>query len=215
MTDKDFIALVKEGREDEVRAELQAYPDLASAQEDGVSAILLAVYSGQATIARAIADARCGNVDIFESAALGDQHVLADLLKKHPDQINDHSADGFTPLGLAAYFGHREFVQALLKAGADPNIASKNSIGVVPLHSALSNKHTEIARDLVEAGTDVNTPSRFGYTPLHYVAEFGDWQMADFLLMHGASTSQVDNIGETAAMKARTKGFTGLADILE
>ena len=218
MTDQEFIALVKEGKEDEVRNELQANPNLASAQENGVSALLWAIYYGHAPIGRVIADARCGKIDLFEATALGDRHVLADLLKLNPTSVNEYSPDGFTPLGLAAFFGHREIVSDLLKANADPTIASKNPLGVIPLHSALAGGHKEIARALVEAGrpgTQVNTPNKEGWFPLHYTAHSGDRETSDFLLMRGASTSQVNNIGETPAMEARKHGFTDLADILE
>ena len=218
MTDQEFIALVKEGKEDEVRNELQANPNLASAQENGVSALLWAIYYGHAPIGRVIAEARCGKIDMFEATALGDRHVLADLVKQNPDSVNEYSADGFTPLGLAAFFGHREIVEDLLKANADPTIASKNPLGVIPLHSALAGGHKEIARALVEAGrpgTQVNTPNKEGWFPLHYTAHSGDRETSDFLLMHGASTSQVNNIGETPAMEARKYGYTDLADILE
>lgn len=218
MTDKEFIALAKEGKADVVSEQLQAYPNLTTAQEDGVSAILWAIYYGQAPVARIIADARCGKVDIFEATALGDRHVLADLIKAHPESVNEYSADGFTPLGLAAYFGHREIVDDLLKAGADPTLASKNPLGVIPLHSALSGGHKEIARALIESGNpalQVNTPNKEGWMPLHYTAHSGDRETSDFLLMHGASTSQVNNIGETPAMEARKFGYSALADILE
>ncbi len=154
-------------------------------------------------------------IDIFEAAALGDQHIMEQLIIQDPESINDYSADGYTPLGLAAYFGHLEMVKQLLKAGANPNLPSKNALGVIPLHSALSNGAKEIARALVEAGSDVNFPNKEGWTPLHYTAHSGDWETSDFLLSKGASTSQVNNIGETAAMEARTHGYTDLADILE
>ena len=215
MTDQEFVALAKSGDADAVQTEVQADPNLVNAKENGVSALLWAVYYGHAPVGRVIADARCGNVDIFEATALGDRHKLAEILQGHPRTVNEYASDGFTPLGLAAYFGYREIVDDLIAAGANPNLASKNALGVVPLHSALSGGHKEIARALVEAGTDVNTPSKEGWFPLHYVAHSGDRETADYLLMKGASTSQKNNIGETPAMEARTQGHTALADILE
>lgn len=214
MNETEFIELAKKGDRAQVARALASNPAMANAKTDGVSAILWAVYYGQAPIARVIADAR-GSIDIFEAAALGDQHVMSELITQDPESVNDYSADGFTPLGLAAYFGHLEMVKQLLKAGANPNLPSKNGLGVIPLHSALSNGAKEIARVLVEAGSDVNFPSKEGWTPLHYTAHSGDRETSDFLLSKGASTSQVNNIGETAAMEARTHGYTDLADILE
>jgi ankyrin repeat protein len=214
MTETEFVELAKNGDRAAVEKALASNSALARAKSDGVSAILWAVYHGQAPIARVIADAR-GSIDIFEAAALGDEHVMSSLISQDAEAVNDFSADGFTPLGLAAYFGHLEMVKMLLKAGANPNLQSRNGLGVIPLHSALSNGAKEIARVLVEGGSDVNFPSKEGWTPLHYTAHDGDWETSDFLLSKGASTSQVNNIGETAAMEARTHGYTDLADILE
>jgi uncharacterized protein len=213
MTELEFVALAKSGDTDAVRAALHSSPEIVSAKEGGVSGLLWAVYYGHPQIARIIADARNGAVDIFEATALGDRNALPKVVTA--ENVNAFSDDGFTPLGLAAYFGHREIVEDLLKAGADPNIASKNPLGVIPLHSALSGRHKEIARALVEAGTDVNTPNKEGWFPLHYVAHSGDRETADYLTMKGANTSQVNNSGETPAMVARKLGHTDLADILE
>jgi len=215
MNETEFVELAKKGDRAEVEKALAANPSLADARTDGVSAILWGIYHGQTSIARVVADAKLGSIDIFEAAALGDQHVLEQLIAQDPGSVNDYSADGFTPLGLAAYFGHLETVKQLLKAGANLNLPSKNALGIIPLHSALSNGAKEIARVLVEAGSDVNFPSKEGWTPLHYTAHSGDRETSDFLLSKGASTSQVNNIGETAAMEARTHGYTDLADILE
>lgn len=214
MNETEFVELAKKGDRAAIEKALASNPALAGAKSDGVSALLWAVYYGQAPNARAIADAR-GSIDLFEAAALGDQHKMSELLAQDPKSVNDFSADGFTALGLAAYFGHLETVKTLLKAGADPNLASKNGLGVIPLHSALSNGSKEIARVLIEAGSDVNFPSKEGWTPLHYTAHNGDRETSDFLLSKGASPSQVNNIGETAAMEARTHGHDDLADILE
>ena len=214
MTESEFVALAKSGDTDAVRAALDAEPALANAKDEGASALLWSVYYGHPTVGRIIADAR-GSIDVFEAAALGDQHALE---KVDADHINSHAPDGFTPLGLAAYFGHTEVVKQLLAKGADPTIPSKNSLGAIPLHSALSNGHKEIARILLESGhtaLQVNCPNKEGWFPLHYTAHSGDWETSDFLLMHGASTSQVNNIGETPAIEARKFGFDHLADILE
>ncbi|XP_024921315.1 oxysterol-binding protein-related protein 1 [Cynoglossus semilaevis] len=49
---------------------------------------------------------------------------------------------GWTPLHLACYFGHRDVVEELLKAGADVN--SSNNIGDTPLHKAAFTGRKEV-----------------------------------------------------------------------
>src|SRR5688500_16894887 len=72
---------------------------------EGASMVCLAVYYGQPAIAEAIAAAK-GDLDIFEAAALGLVPRLTSLLDAEPGLVNAVAADGFYPLGLAAYFKH-------------------------------------------------------------------------------------------------------------
>nr|XP_029133456.1 oxysterol-binding protein-related protein 1-like [Labrus bergylta] len=44
------------------------------------------------------------------------------------------TSSGWTALHLACYFGHRDVVEELLKAGADANL--QNNMGDTPLHKA-------------------------------------------------------------------------------
>ena len=47
-------------------------------------------------------------VGIFAAAAKGQTAELQSLIEKDPELVNAYSPDGFTPLGLAAFFGHAE-----------------------------------------------------------------------------------------------------------
>lgn len=214
MNETEFVDLAKKGDRALVEKALASDPELAEAKSDGVSAVLWAVYCGHEPIARLIANAK-SSLDIFEGAALGDEHVISIILARRPDSVNDYAADGFTPLGLAAFFGHLETVKQLLRAGADPNLPSKNRLGVIPLHSALANGSKEIARVLIEAGSDVNRQSKEGWTPLHYTAHNGDRETSEFLLSKGALKTPVNSLGQTSAVAARTNDHADLAGLLE
>uniref|UniRef100_A0A3P9M2R6 Oxysterol-binding protein n=1 Tax=Oryzias latipes TaxID=8090 RepID=A0A3P9M2R6_ORYLA len=77
----------------------------------------------------------------------GVQRLLSSQLKEER-QINinckgkSKSNLGWTPLHLACYFGHKEVVKELLKAGADVNLP--NNIGDTPLHKAAFTGRKEI-----------------------------------------------------------------------
>jgi uncharacterized protein len=57
-------------------------------------------------------------LDVFEAAAVGRTERVRELLDGDPTLVGAWSADGFTPLHLAAYFGHVDSVRLLLEHGA-------------------------------------------------------------------------------------------------
>ncbi|CAG10951.1 unnamed protein product, partial [Tetraodon nigroviridis] len=70
---------------------------------------------------------------------LGIQRLLMSKMKEETQiDINckgrKKSNLGWTPLHLASYFGHKDVVEELLKAGADVNLP--NNIGDTALHKA-------------------------------------------------------------------------------
>jgi ankyrin repeat protein len=63
----------------------------------------------------------------------------------------------------------------------------------------------EVARVLIEAHGDVNAPTQDSYTPLHIAAAFGQAEMAELLLKHGAAAQAMAN-GVTARDLATVLG---------
>jgi ankyrin repeat protein len=204
-------AAITTGNVTEAQAAVAENPALLSSPtSQGVSPILMAVYFGQIRVAEALRDAK-GGLDIFEASALGDQHEVDRLLALNPHAHREASADGFSPLGYSAYFGHRELLRDLLERGADPNALSQNDLRVSALHSALSGGHKEMARDLVQFDADVNVASAAEWTPLHYAAFSGDLETARFLIAHGASKAARNSDAKCPGDLARDGGFTDLA----
>ena len=72
--------------------------------------------------------------------------------------------DGESALREAAERGDVQTIQALIKAGNDPN--AKNCAGNVPLHYAAWRGHTGAVNALLAAGADIDARNNYGATPL-------------------------------------------------
>lgn len=213
-----FWSAVKTGDAAEVQARLAAEPALAEARNaDGVSAVLIAVYYGHTPVGELIVAAR-GPADAYEAAALGHTARLADLLDAAPGQLNDYSVDGFTLLGLAAYFGRPDAVDLLLARGADVNRPAGNASQVCPLHSAVANRDAATAYRVAEAllrhGARPNAQQEGGYTPLHETAFHGEAALTRLLLSHGADPQGRTTEGLSAVDLAEKHGHAEVAALL-
>lgn len=179
------------------RALIDAEPALASAKtQDGVSMILFATYYGRQEIASLLV-AHVASLDIFEAGAIGDLARVKEIVGAQPDIVNAFAPDGFTPLGLGAFFGNSAVVEFLLTHAANPNRTSNNAQRVAPLNSAAAGQHWEIAKLLIEHGADVNGKQSGGFVPLHNAAQNGQIEMLELLLAHGADVNAKSDDGKT------------------
>src|ERR671931_178077 len=130
-----FIDAIKAGEYERVKAMVSAEPSLIDARgRTGESAILTAVYHRQKEIVNLLV-ARGATLTVFEAAAAGEVERVERLLGEDPSSINGYSADGWTPLHLSAFFGHRKIAELLLAHGADVAARSRNSNANTPLHA--------------------------------------------------------------------------------
>lgn len=208
-----FFEAVRKGDTQEVTRLLEEDPGLVDAKTSGVSALLTAVYHRRPEVARLLRE-RGATLDVFEASAVGDAHRLRALLAEDPSRANAFAADGFSPLGLASFFGNAEAARLLLESGANPNLAAHNATRVAPLHSAVAGKSVEIARELLEHGADVHARQEGGYTPLHGAAVDGDEEAIRLLLGHGADPGARNDAGKTPAELARERGKNFAAELL-
>jgi ankyrin repeat protein len=153
-------------------------------------------------------------LDVFEASALGTTERLREILAEEPARANAFGPDGFTPLGLAAFFAHPAAARLLLASGADPSQAARNGTRVAPLHSAVAGGSVEIVRELLAHGADVHARQEGGFTPLHGAAVDGGEEAIRLLLSQGADRSARDDAGKTPADLARESGKGQAAELL-
>jgi len=208
---EDLIDAVNADEAARVAELLAGDPTLAGARDRaGVSALMLSRYRFD----RATTDALLAvdpDLDIFEATALGYIDRLNERLEEDPSRSRDYSADGFTALHFAGFFGKAEAARTLIEAGAEVNAYSTNELQVQPLHSASAGRHIEVCRVLIASGADVNATQRHGFMPLHAVAQHGDVELVELLLSAGANPSALTDDGATPADLADAAGHVDVA----
>jgi ankyrin repeat protein len=161
----EVVEVVKAGDGERLRTLIAEDPTLAGARdEQGLSVVLHARYRDRQDLVEILL-AAAPQLDIFEAAAVGAPDRAAELLDADPSAVHAWSADGYTPLHLAAFFGHTDAVRLLLGHGADPSAVARNPMEVMPLHSAMAGSDVAsrplVAQLLLEHGADV-TPEATG-----------------------------------------------------
>lgn len=198
----------------EIIALLTEKPHLANqTTSHQISPVLLACYYKKPEIANAIVEF-VPELNIFDACAVGKFDDVTLLIFKDPKLINSFSVDGFTPLGLACYFGHEEIARFLVLKGAEVNLPSNNGFNVFPIHSAVAANNYPIAKMLLAAGAYPNVCQKSGVAPLHSAAQLGNIELIILLLEHGAEVGLRMEGGKLPADLAAEKGFNEIAEIL-
>jgi ankyrin repeat protein len=160
-----LIEAVKAGDVARVQGIVTANPALSSARlVGGDSPLMTALYRGHREVMRVLLDAGA-ELDVFAAAATGEVEALRSQIRD-TSNISRHAYDGWTPLHLAAFFGHIDTARVLLDAGADVNAVSQNSLANTPLHAATAGKHSDVALLLLANGANPVAVDAGGYTPI-------------------------------------------------
>jgi len=111
----------------------------------------------------------------------------------------------------AASNGHRDIVNALLKAEAEVNVVGEFGSAFV---LAAKSKHLDVVRLLLRVGADVEQPLFDGTTALIYVAGCGDEKLTEELLRHGSDVNHKNSNGSTALYWAAAEGHLSVVKVL-
>jgi ankyrin repeat protein len=211
---KRLFQAVQEGDRATVKSLLEAQPALAAAKnEQGLSAVMAAVYSGRNQIRDLLVEHGAAR-EAHEAAATGQVGRLQELLEKDPGLATLYSPDGFPVVALTAAFGHAAAAKYLVAKGADVNAVATNGSGYTALTGAVTGGHTEIVAWLLTKGASVNHRYGPGYSPLLAAAANGHLEIVKMLLEHGADPLAKANDGQTALSLAETRGHAQLAEFL-
>ena len=207
-----FIDAIKAGEFERVKAMVSADPTLIDARgRTGESAILTAVYHRQKDVVNLLV-ARGAALSIFEACAAGELERAERLVDT--TTINTYRADGWTPLHLAAFFGHAKLTELLLAHEADVDARSRNTNGNTPLHAALAGNHKLVAALLIGAGADVNAADAQGWRPLHLAAANNNLDAIKALIAQGADVHAPNGEAKTALSLAQEKNHREAASFL-
>ena len=150
--------------------------------------------------------------ELFRIVRAGEAVRVAGLLRKGlVPNLCDGKGDSL--LMLAAYHGHTELVDVLLRYAADTELA--NDRGQTPLAAAAFKGYVDIVRLLLESGANVNARMPNGQTALTTAAMFDRAEMVKLLLAYGADPSLVDENGMTAQSAAQKMGAWAAVEHLE
>jgi uncharacterized protein len=178
-------------------------------------------------------------MDIVGAVKSKDEAAVREMLAKDPSLVRATTPEGLGVLQYALYLRASRVVEALLAAGAKPNvweaailgdaqrvrrlIAADPSLlqklapdGAPPLHYAAHFGKIDAMRALVSQGADVDAMAggAFGNTALHAAAAGGQTEAAEALLRVGAKVDARDHNGYTPLHVAAASGVAPLVELL-
>lgn len=127
------------------------------------------------------------------AASTGDLITLKELFDKYPKSLKSRDASGVRPLHLAAENGHVDVVKYLIESNADAQVNKADDDARNVLHWACWKGHYDIVLYLLQnTGIRLDTPTRTGWTALHYAAFSGSIDTVKVLLEYGADDQALD-----------------------
>ena len=130
------------------------------------------------------ATARCARL---LTNLIKDGHATAAQVLLEQKADPNSTIDDKSPLLLAVQLGEHAIVDALLRAGAKPNVG--DTTGTTPLMVACQSNDLACATRLLEHGAEAKAPRKDGMTALHFAAPHPAPELVQLLLARGAGAS--------------------------
>ncbi|RGP80571.1 hypothetical protein FLONG3_1310 [Fusarium longipes] len=123
--------------------------------------------------------------------------------------------DGYTAVGLAAWYNHISVVRIFIDHGVDLEASEEPRAPSVLSVSAVQG-HTDLAELLIKKGATIDAMSygTSGQTPLCLASSWGKFAMVDLLLSKGADVNKVSEDLETPLYKAVRNGKHDVVELL-
>jgi ankyrin repeat protein len=201
---------------------LGANPELASATDDGRSAVMTALMTSTGGFflpptRNPVLQALLRHdppLSFFESCGTGDADAVREALMQDASVANSWHPMGLSALHFAAFSGDAAVTTLLLDGGAEIDARARNIFYNTPLQVALLPGNEATARLLLERGADPLVRAERGFAPLHAAAFLGRRDLVDLLLEKGADIDSRANDGRNAITEALRGGHPELADYL-
>jgi ankyrin repeat protein len=158
---------------------------------------------------------------LIDAAMYGNLNQVQELIASGVD-VNAIATCNRTALSLAIQGGKIPVIQALLDAGADPNLPDETDDGLAanaPLAEAASTffatNRSEMVRLLIQRGANVNQQDAEGQTALMRTLSYSDIEVVKILVEENADLNIRDNDGNTVLMMAELGNSTKIVNILK
>lgn len=127
--------------------------------------------------------------------------------------VNEKSGlRGLICLHRACITGNGCVTEALLQAGADPNIAAEGNRR--PIHCAAFTGHSQCMSPLISHKCDVNVQDNWGHTPLHHSSYSGFINCTELLLQANYAVDVFNEFGRTVLHDAASRGRLRIVKLL-
>jgi ankyrin repeat protein len=213
--EEELLAAIQANDATKVRTVLGRNPFVARMKTPNGTAVLTAKYHGaDAALGALLERVEEDRLNVYEASALGRAGRLKTILGQSRTRVNQPNPEGFTPLGLAAFFGHADAVRVLLDHGATVDQVDRSRFANTALDAAVAANHADVARILLAAGASANVRDAVRATPLHKAAQNGNPEVVRMLLERGADVTAVRDGGHTPLADARDKGHGEVVELL-